>query len=127
MRANHGVFPLVSGFCDVVHVGQSKMSLRQKEQLLLYWQALFQFRHPLHILSFIAPKRDKPQACPFSKSISINSNLAQEKVCECFNAAFFQALRLVYGYALNNHPVCHVRPNPFPPMGKKGAINLAAL
>jgi hypothetical protein len=29
------------------------------------------------------------------KSISINSNMAQEKVCECFNADFFQAIRLI--------------------------------
>jgi hypothetical protein len=33
-----------------------------------------------------------------SKSISIKSNLAQEKVCECFNVDFFQAMKLIYGY-----------------------------
>jgi hypothetical protein len=35
------------------------------------------------------------------KSISIKSNLAREKVCECFNVDFFQAMRLIYGYALS--------------------------
>jgi hypothetical protein len=49
---------------------------------------------------------------------SINSNLAQEKVCECFNVDFFQAMRLVYGYVLKQiihtqlfkHPQGHFRP-----------------
>jgi hypothetical protein len=35
-----------------------------------------------------------------SWSISIKSNLAQEKVCESFNVGFFQAIKLIYGYAL---------------------------
>jgi hypothetical protein len=39
----------------------------------------------------------------FTKSISIKSNLAQEKVCECFNVDFFQAIKLIYGYALRRH------------------------
>jgi hypothetical protein len=30
--------------------------------------------------------------------------LAQEKVCECFNADFFQAIKLIYGYALRAIP-----------------------
>jgi hypothetical protein len=30
--------------------------------------------------------------------------LAQEKVCECFNVDFFQAIKLFYGYALRAYP-----------------------
>jgi hypothetical protein len=32
--------------------------------------------------------------------------LAQEKVCERFNSDFFQAMKLIYGYALNNFWIC---------------------
>jgi hypothetical protein len=37
----------------------------------------------------------------FTKSISIKSNLAQEEVFGCFNVDFFQAMKLIYGYALS--------------------------
>jgi site-specific DNA-methyltransferase (adenine-specific) len=44
-----------------------------------------------------------------NKSISIKSNLAQEKFCECFNADFFQAMKLIYGYALTYPPYWGLR------------------
>jgi hypothetical protein len=34
-----------------------------------------------------------------AKSLSINSSVARQKVCECFKADIFQAIKLVYGHA----------------------------
>jgi hypothetical protein len=45
-----------------------------------------------------------PVPLPFLEHIH-KFKIGLEKVCECFNADFFQAIKIIYGYALRE-PFC---------------------